>query len=142
MSRPRPSPPHSPPPLPFEPPIAQLQEPNAEASRPQEALPPGALAGGSAYASVTLKQLVGMLSGIAADPPSWWTYHNLQGTIRSKREAAARDALASTPQATPGTAYVYSNWAYVVAGHLIEVTLNTTWEDALLTRLFQPLGIC
>ena len=100
------------------------------------------LAGSSAYASVTLKQLVGMLSGIAANPPSWGAYHNLQGTIRSKREAAARDALASTPQATPGTAYVYSNWAYVVAGHLIEVTLNTTWEDALLTRLFQPLGIC
>ena len=47
------------------------------------------LAGSSAYAAVTLKQPVGMLSGIAANPPSWSTYHNLQGTIRSKREAAA-----------------------------------------------------
>ena len=36
----------------------------------------------------------------------------------------------------------YSNWAYVVAGHLIESALDTTWEEALVNRLFKPLGIC
>ena len=100
------------------------------------------LAGGTSYASVTLTQLVGMLSGIAANPPDWWTYHNTAGTLRQKRAACAADALASTPVRIPGTGYVYSNWAYVVAGHVIEETLNMEWEDALLTRLYEPLGVC
>ena len=100
------------------------------------------LAGGTSYASVTLIQLVGMLSGIAANPPDWWTYHNAAGTLRQKRASCAADALTSTPALSPGTGYVYSNWAYVVAGHIIEETLNMEWEDALLTRLFEPLGIC
>ena len=100
------------------------------------------LAGGTSYASVTLSQLVGMLSGIAENPPDWWTYHNAAGTLRQKRASCAADALTSTPVLSPGTGYVYSNWAYVVAGHIIEEALNMEWEDALLTRLFEPLGIC
>jgi CubicO group peptidase (beta-lactamase class C family) len=100
------------------------------------------LAGGGAYASVTLAQLVGMLSGIPTNPPDWWSYHNADGTLREKRAACAADGLASTPEVEPGTGHVYSNWAYVVAGHLIEETLDMEWEDALIARVFVPLGLC
>ena len=101
------------------------------------------LAVGGAFEHATLGQLVNMQSGLAGEPPlGWWHYEMLPGTGRARREAAARDALLSTPQAVAGTTDIYSNWAYAVAGHLIERALGMSWEEAIVSRLFRPLGIC
>jgi CubicO group peptidase (beta-lactamase class C family) len=51
------------------------------------------------------------------------------------------DALLSTPTSVPGTAYCYSNWAYVVAGHILERTTGRLWEDLIVEKLFRPLGM-
>lgn len=99
------------------------------------------LAVSTSYEDVTLRELTGMLSGIPANPPSWWVYDDIQGGVRAQRAAAAEDALQSTPQRTPGAGYLYSNWGFVVAGHVIEEVTGETWEEVLVTRLFQPLGI-
>lgn len=53
----------------------------------------------------------------------------------------AEVALLSSPVNTPGMTFLYSNWGYVVAGHIIEELADATWDEAVSERLFQPLGI-
>eukprot|EP00931_Biecheleriopsis_adriatica_P075607 TRINITY_DN49430_c0_g1_i1.p1 TRINITY_DN49430_c0_g1~~TRINITY_DN49430_c0_g1_i1.p1 ORF type:complete len:463 (-),score=36.90 TRINITY_DN49430_c0_g1_i1:115-1503(-) len=100
------------------------------------------LAAGTAYENVTLTQLLGMLSGLAPNPPSWWVYQQQHpNDIIAQRAACTADALASAPQVSPGTAYLYSNWAYLVAGHIIERLSGSSWEELMRVRLFAPLGV-
>jgi CubicO group peptidase (beta-lactamase class C family) len=61
--------------------------------------------------------------------------------VRAQRRLAAADALQSLPLHTPGSAYNYSNWGFIVAGHIVEELTDLTWEDNIKTRLFSPLGI-
>jgi CubicO group peptidase (beta-lactamase class C family) len=100
-------------------------------------------AAGTAYENVTLRQLLGMQSGLASNPPNWFVYQQQdpQGTRQSHRAAATTTALPSTPQSVPGSTYLYSNWGYTVAGHILEAHSGMLWEDLLRVRLFQPLGI-
>ena len=82
------------------------------------------LATGTAYANVTLRQLVGMLSGMEANRPFWWAYEPrlqvpqlpdairdasqptyMNGTLRERRLAATRDILRTEPLAPPGTSH-------------------------------------
>ena len=97
-----------------------------------------------AYENVTLAQILGMLSGLANGPPDQWAYdyyNNRWDNITAQRGACARDALRSTPQSTPGTSFIYSNWGYIVVGHIIEELTGESWETILRQRLFAPLGI-
>jgi len=100
------------------------------------------------YASVTLRQVVSMLSGLPSDPdlqelisdPDFPEFDVTD--VRSMRRAAAISGLTMTkPLYKPGTDFFYSNWAYLVAGHVVEDITGETWEEALATRLFVPLGI-
>ena len=100
-------------------------------------------ASGSAYENVTLRQLLGCLSGLAYTvPDNFFSYQTKAPTdLREQRRLASIDALESTPESPPGTAYIYSNWSYLLAGHIIEELTNMLWEEALVTLLFEPLGI-
>ena len=57
------------------------------------------------------------------------------------RRQATLDALSSTPVVTPGVDYQYSNWGFMVAGHMLEDITGIVWEDLLNTYLFTPLGL-
>jgi hypothetical protein len=82
------------------------------------------------------------LSGIPPNPPDWFSYQRqIPNDVRAQREAASMDALQSTPRHVPGTKYLYSNWGFVLAGHIVEELTDTTWEEVLATRLFEPLDI-
>ena len=59
--------------------------------------------------------------------------------VRERRVELARRALAVAPS-TSGER-VYSNTGYIVAGTMIEVLLDTTWEAAIAEHLFEPLGM-
>jgi CubicO group peptidase (beta-lactamase class C family) len=96
----------------------------------------------TAYGNVTLRELCGMLSGIRRDPPNEWYYQQMEpNDVRAQRRLAAADALHSLPIHTPGSAYNYSNWGFIVTGHIVEELTDLTWEDNIKTRLFSPLGI-
>ena len=41
----------------------------------------------------------------------------------------------------PGTAWSYNNAAFVVAGRLVEVVADATWDAALRERVVEPLGL-
>jgi len=99
------------------------------------------------YAEVTLRFLVSMLSGMPDGPSAPTdmygnTYYPVDAdVIRQERRLAVQDALQLEPSSEAGTTYEYSNWNFIIAGHIIEDALDRSWEEALQTLLFEPLGM-
>ncbi|GAA2399562.1 serine hydrolase domain-containing protein [Streptomyces coeruleofuscus] len=52
-----------------------------------------------------------------------------------------REACAARPVCAPGAAFSYSNVGIVAAGHLAELALGMSWEEALRSVVLGPLGI-
>jgi CubicO group peptidase (beta-lactamase class C family) len=74
-----------------------------------------------AFANVTLRQLVGSLSGMENFPPDDTEFPPFdEDDLISYRRAVALAAVESTPVLPAGTAFYYSNWDFVTAGHIIE----------------------
>ena len=61
------------------------------------------------------------------------------GTTREQREVAMKMAAAAPLRSNPGTAYLYSNLGYVVAGAMAERATHAAWEDLMVRQLFEPL---
>ena len=108
----------------------------------RDVLPPDLMpTNNSHYMDVTLEQLLGMQSCIPGNPPNagWWVYPRSGKSLFEQRADAARDALMSTPTKQPGTAYCYSNWAYVLAGAILEAVTGILWEDMIRNFIFEPI---
>jgi CubicO group peptidase (beta-lactamase class C family) len=60
--------------------------------------------------------------------------------IRKQRSEFAQRILTAPPAGPVGT-YSYSNAGYMLAGAALERLAQTSWEDAVSTKLFQPLGM-
>ena len=60
--------------------------------------------------------------------------------LPEQRRALATTMLASPPAGTPG-AFAYANSNYILIGAIIERITGASWEDAMRTELFEPLGI-
>ena len=61
-------------------------------------------------------------------------------SLPEQRRALVEAMLAVPPAGTPGT-FAYGNANYVVLGAVIETITGQSWEDAMRTGLFAPLGI-
>lgn len=90
-----------------------------------------------AYANVTIYELLAQTSGFSGtdllyDPAD-------QRPLREIRMEWSLEAL-NLPPGPKGT-FVYSNNNYVVAGTMLEVIMNDTWESLMQTHLFDPLGM-
>ena len=105
-------------------------------------------AAGGSFANVTLEALAAHRGGFAAQPPtplSFWDFAVPgQGMVEQRANLTA-SALVSTPaspaDAEYGYGFLYSNWGYVVLGHVAEVAFSASWEDALMERVVAPLGM-
>ncbi|MBD3176687.1 MAG: serine hydrolase [Armatimonadia bacterium] len=60
---------------------------------------------------------------------------------RKQRMVATAKVLSEPPLHEPGTTYEYSNMGYTVATAMVERALDESWEDLILERVLQPLGI-
>lgn len=90
------------------------------------------------YGNVTLRELVGMISGIPSDLDLETIPDYDETDLRAGRRAIALATL----RTTPGTkTFAYSNFAYIIAGHAIEEITGETWEESLSRLLFKPLGV-
>lgn len=98
-----------------------------------------------AYRTVTLDQLLAHRAGFT--DASWPAGKNLRdmyrlpGDPRQQRLAYVSMVLSEPPVSTPGTAYLYSNRSYAVAGAMAEKVANDSWENLMQNRLFDPLGM-
>lgn len=83
-------------------------------------------------------------AGLLDDPVmglSWlMTARNDPRSLPAQRAAIAARALAAPPGGTPG-AFAYGNANYVVVGAAIESLTGASWEDAMRSELFEPLGL-
>lgn len=100
-----------------------------------EQLPSFRLPDPRATASLTVRQLMNMTSGIDNGP---YVDHG-RGD-----DALARyvEGLATLPlQGLPGQVFGYSNASTIVTGRLVEHVTGSTWEDALRERVLEPAGL-
>jgi CubicO group peptidase (beta-lactamase class C family) len=97
-------------------------------------LPEFATADPEATKRITTRQLLSHTSGLTCD----FTHDSGRGDDCLARyvEASAGVAL----DCPPATAVSYSSVGYNVLGRIVEVITGLTWDEALKTRVLQPLG--
>lgn len=91
----------------------------------------------------TLELLLGNRGGAPASPPPelWAALWARGGESADARRWFAEQLLAQPPQARPGSAYIYSNQGFVLAGAMLEATSGNAWEELMRRELFEPLGM-
>jgi CubicO group peptidase (beta-lactamase class C family) len=104
------------------------------------------LAGGmhAQFREATLRQLLQHRAGLPANPNQgdlWSELYRWEGSTRSARRHVAATMLVAEPVHPPGSAFLYSNAGYMLAGALLEELADQSWETLMQERLFEPLGI-
>lgn len=95
---------------------------------------------------VTLRQLLSHTSGMPSDNDAFGRLIGqslLQGglNLNELRLWLVREWAAQPLEAPPGTRFAYSNMGYLIAGAMIERAAGTTWEELIVARVFEPLGL-
>jgi len=90
------------------------------------------------FRGVTLWQLLTHRSGLPANGP-WWTLKG-RTTTEKRRDLLVR-MMKNAPESKPGTAFLYSNVGYAIAGLMAEQVTSKPWEDLFRERIFAPLGM-
>ncbi|MBL0176007.1 MAG: beta-lactamase family protein [Ignavibacteria bacterium] len=91
------------------------------------------------FRKVTVLQLLTHRAGL---PPNMnWTALGAKGDVREQRIAALKAVSTVKLASTPGTAFLYSNWGYVLAGAMAEKIKKSTWEKLIAAYVFTPLGM-
>lgn len=97
------------------------------------------------YEQVTLAALSSMFGGLPSNPDSpkgYWSFYSPDVSLRDQRTNITMYALKMTPTSKwPHTKYLYSDLSYVILGHIIERSLDMSWEDALIKHVLEPLEI-
>ena len=97
---------------------------------------------------VTVAMLLSHMSGIVGGTkPEEWSElglgfdkikHSIQGVVK-QRAFITKTILSIKPEYTPGTQFNYSNFGYVILGHILENFGHNSWEDIIVADLFRPL---
>ncbi|MER6995334.1 serine hydrolase domain-containing protein [Streptomyces sp. NPDC000410] len=92
---------------------------------------------GTGVGEVTIAQLLGHSSGLAAETPApWW--ERTPGSLRPELS----DVLGERPLLHPGgRRFHYSNPGYTLLGSLIESVRGESWEAVLRREILEPLGM-
>lgn len=95
------------------------------------------------YRGVTLEQLLQHRGGLPAYTHGRPAGHSQDivytGTPRERRAGFLADVLMQPPAASPGSAMLYSNAGYALAGHMAERATGLAWEDLVRRSIFTPL---
>jgi CubicO group peptidase (beta-lactamase class C family) len=94
------------------------------------------------FRDVRLEELLSHTSGLRDDLTNtvWWGQLPHSDPLREQRLALSIE-LMQTQAGVPRGEFLYSNGGYVVAGAMIEQVLDQEWEDLIVSRVFQPLGM-
>ncbi|WHT21295.1 serine hydrolase [Crossiella sp. CA-258035] len=104
-------------------------------ARVVDLLPEFRVADPEATKTITVRQLLNHTSGLSGD----FSLDTGRGDdALAKYVEACADLGQDFP---PGAAFAYSSSGYSLLGRIIEVVTGQTWEEALRTRLLEPLGL-
>lgn len=92
------------------------------------------------WQSLTLAQLLSHTGGLAANPALWQfkKWSNLPSV--EGRQKVLASAWAKPPKRDVGQ-QCYSNLGYMLAGYVIEKTMESPWEDIIRHYIAAPLGL-
>ncbi len=96
------------------------------------------------YKTVTIRHLLSHHAGLPAsiEMSDFAVFSRVDGPDpRPERLKYAALALKQTPVNTPGTAMLYSNSGFIVAGAILEAVYNKPWEALITEQLFTPLHL-
>ena len=88
------------------------------------------------FAALTIRQLLTHRAGLPANRADWASL-----PLPGNRAEVVRAECRKPPETTPGSAYLYSNLGYVIAGAVAERLGGALWERLIQDRLFRPLGM-
>jgi CubicO group peptidase (beta-lactamase class C family) len=99
-----------------------------------------------ALQAVTLEQLLSHTSGIPSDTDAHDKLVQHSFTLEKRNLDELRywiiQQLVTNPlQSKPGTQFAYANMGYVLAGAMLERVTGRTWEELIVERVFEPLGL-
>lgn len=97
------------------------------------------------YANVTLDMLTTHTSGI--DQSAQYSNDFMEEMWDPKlppvqgRFEWAQHSLSRPAEDLPGTRFKYSNTGYIILGHIMEYTMNKSWENLMIEKVWSPLGM-
>ena len=97
-----------------------------------------------AFKTVTVEMLLRHVSGLpesGAFTPEFTEGFDEQWPLVQQRAWMARRFLSRPPSTTPGARFVYSNYGYLIVGHIVERATGLAWEDLARREVFDPLGM-
>ncbi len=110
-----------------------------------EALPDIAAKMDPGFRPVTLDQLMrhvaGLPSGGAFTPEFTAGFDDEHWPMLRQRAWMAERFLSRPPKVPPGTRFAYSNYGYLILGHVVEHATGKTWEDLIRQEVFAPLAM-
>ncbi|MFI5933606.1 serine hydrolase domain-containing protein [Actinoplanes sp. NPDC051494] len=92
---------------------------------------------GTPVGGITLRQLLGHVSGLQREPDGPWWERNAGGTVDELLKDLAPDKLYGPPFRD----YHYSNLAYGLLGAMLERVTGEPWAQLVGKRVLEPLGM-
>ena len=94
------------------------------------------------YKTVTLKMLLAQRAGLSSESyPKGYEEWALPLNFREPRLDFVMRVLQEPPASPPGSAFLYSNRNYMIAGAMLERVAGDLWENLMTKELFTPLGM-
>jgi CubicO group peptidase (beta-lactamase class C family) len=96
-----------------------------------------------AWKDVPIEWLLQNRGGAPGKPPRelWGELYARRDAPHEARRWFVERLLAAAPEVEPGTANVYSNQGFTIAGAMLEARARGTWEDLMRAEVFEPLGM-
>ncbi len=97
-------------------------------------------------AGITLEQLLSHSSGIAGDNEAQWklvfdSFRQTDKNLDELRYWIVGSLVKQQLAAKAGAKFAYSNLGYTLAGAMLERAAGNTWEELIVGRVFEPLGL-
>ena len=95
---------------------------------------------------VTLEQLLSHTSGIPSDTEAHdkliqQSFAQEKLNLDELRYWISKQLILQPLQSKPGTQFAYANMGYMLAGAMLERVTGQTWEELIVTQVFDPLGL-
>src|SRR5258708_91470 len=88
-----------------------------------------------------MRHVAGLPTGGAFTPEFTEGFDDEHWPIAKQRLWMAERFLSRPPKEMPGTRFAYSNYGYLILGHVVEHAAGKTWEELLREEVFAPLAM-
>ncbi len=88
---------------------------------------------------MVMRHVAGLPGGGAFTPEFTKGFDDEHWTLEHQRRDMTERFLAQAPALPPGTRFVYSNYDYIIIGHVVERAAGKPWEQLVQEEVFAPL---